>query len=239
MRASFIGPPLEEGPLPALFYFALSGRESLHLDPLNQPALFLAKLRMRVFSLDLPGHPPGTEANHGIEAWIKMAQQNENFVAPFVEEVSRTVQQLLEKELLIPGKIAAGGLSRGAFMATHLCAHIPHFKCLLGFAPLTKLSALPGLAENPLAEQLNLRHQIPALSEYTVRFYIGNQDRRVGTAHCFHFIEELVDTITLTRRPAPVELLIGPSLGHQGHGTAKETFHQGASWLAEQLGVAL
>lgn len=34
-----------------------------------------------------------------------------------------------------------------------------------------------------------------------------------------------------------VELFIHPSIGFEGHGTAKDIFHHGAQWIAEQLGV--
>ena len=40
-----VGPPLELGPLPTFFYFALSGEESLTLNPYNQPVSFLRNSR--------------------------------------------------------------------------------------------------------------------------------------------------------------------------------------------------
>ena len=39
LEVYFTGPPIEEGPRPALFYFALSGHQSLTLDPFNQPGV--------------------------------------------------------------------------------------------------------------------------------------------------------------------------------------------------------
>ena len=39
----FTGPSYKEGPLPALFYFALSGYESLNLKPINQIVTLIEK----------------------------------------------------------------------------------------------------------------------------------------------------------------------------------------------------
>ncbi len=38
-------------------------------------------------------------------------------------------------------------------------------------------------------------------------------------------------------RSPPLEMIMLPSIGHQGHGTAKSTFTEGAIWLAKKLGV--
>ena len=72
---SYIGPDLMEGPLPSLFYFALSEQESLFLDPYNQPVVFLSSYPIRVFSMTLPGHGSGLHSKDAMHFWAReMAQ---------------------------------------------------------------------------------------------------------------------------------------------------------------------
>ncbi|MCB1081898.1 MAG: alpha/beta hydrolase, partial [Chlamydiia bacterium] len=69
-----------------------------------------------------------------------------------------------------------------------------------------------------------------------VRFYIGNHDMRVGTDHAFSFIQNLAKEAHTHRiRTSPIELIIGPSIGYQGHGTAPQTFQSGAEWVKGAL----
>jgi hypothetical protein len=94
------------------------------------------------------------------------------------------------------------------------------------------------IKDNPAALAVNMENLIPSLLDRKLRFYIGNCDQRTGTRHCFDFIEKLSFAMFDARNRSPsVELIISPSVGFQGHGTPKHIFHQGAQWLAEQLGV--
>ncbi len=55
----YCGPSHHDGPLPAFFYFALAGDESLTLSPYNHPVLPFEKQAMRVCSFTLPSHVAG------------------------------------------------------------------------------------------------------------------------------------------------------------------------------------
>lgn len=239
----YIGPDLSEGPLPTIFYFALSAEESLRVDPFNQPAAFLEPLPMRVFSLDLPSHGPGLPAVDAIAAWAEEIERGNDVLTSFVKKAHTMVHALEQQGMIEEGKLAMMGLSRGAFIACHVAADLPQVKTLLGFAPLTQLTfarEFEEMRENPIAEQLNAYHLIPKLADRTVRFYIGNLDKRVGTHRCFQFIESLSEAALQKRIRSPqIELYIKPSIGHQGHGTPKETFIEGAAWIARQLGIPL
>ena len=52
VSTSYIGPDLDAGPLPGLFYLALAAHESLGVDPYNQPTAYLSSLPMRIFTID-------------------------------------------------------------------------------------------------------------------------------------------------------------------------------------------
>jgi len=192
----YLGPDLKKGPLPAVFYFALSAKDSLHLDPFNQPAVFLSKCPLRVFSLTLPGHHlPATEA---LNDWAQEIGKGRDIISEFSNHALEVMEQLIAKNVIEKGKLAVAGLSRGGFLACHVAAKTPLISTILGFAPLTRLDYAKEFKGMDVST-FNLSHLVEPLSDRTIRFYIGNRDMRVGTAHCFHFISEL----TQVRRNAP------------------------------------
>ena len=236
-----IGPPLSQGALPAVFYFSLSGSESLTLDPYNQPAIFLSKHSLRVFSLTLPGHE-GVHPHPGaISAWNQEIESGVDFISAFVSTCSRAIDFLINRGLVDARYLAAAGLSRGAFVATHLAAKDSRIKTVLGFAPLTKLATLPefqSTIDYPLHHQLDLLNFVEQLAGKTVRYHVGNRDTCIGTADCFNFIHKLTEVAyTHHHRSPPIELIIYPSVGHKGHGTPPYIFQAGADWLAERLNI--
>ncbi|MBS0620076.1 MAG: alpha/beta hydrolase [Verrucomicrobia bacterium] len=241
LTVSFLGPDLRAGPLPTLFYFSLSAVDSLTLDPFNQPVAYLSALPMRIFSLTIPGHEDNLPPTEALYRWANQMARGEPVIEPFLEQIARAVSILEEKNLLLPEKTAVAGLSRGAFIAALAAAKIPAFRWILGFAPLTQLAfakEFEGLKELPSVQALSLENVINTLTDRSVRFYIGNMDTRVGTRRCFDFIEKLSHAAFEKRIRSPqVELIITPSIGFQGHGTSKETFHAGAQWIAEKLGA--
>jgi len=241
LEVAYIGPELSSGPLPALFYFALSAQDSLGLDPFNQPAAYLSSLPMRVFSISLPGHENQLPPTQALELWAREIATGNNVIEKFVSQIKLVVQALVDGNVLLLDRIAAAGLSRGAFIATHCAAEIPTFKWILGFAPLCDLSfakEFKELQNNPIVESLKLERLASRLIDASLRFYIGNLDTRVSTRRCFDFIEKLSQEAYEQKVRSPqAELMIGPSIGRDGHGTSKEVFHHGAQWLAEQLGA--
>lgn len=241
-QVAFVGPSLSEGPLPAVFYFSLSAEESLCLDPFNQPVVYLAQFPLRIFSLTLPSHENNLPAKEALTRWAEGIRGGRNLIFDKIEETKEVVNFLVREKAVLEDKLAVAGLSRGAFMAVHVAAQIPCFKIVLGFAPLTRLDKakeFEELRESPLLNSLNLTHLTSNLTHCNLRFYIGNLDTRVGTRSCFDFIENLAQAAFQQGVRSPnVELIISPSIGKDGHGTSKETFHRGAHWIAEQLGVA-
>lgn len=241
LQIAYTGPDLSTGPLPALFYFALSAHDSLALDPFNQPIVYLSGLPLRIFSLTLPGHENNRPPTKAIEVWAEEIAQGKNLIASFIDQIKRAFDFLLNRGVLIPEKIGAAGLSRGAFIATHAAAQIPEIQTILGFAPLTNLSfakEFHSLLHLPLVHALALEHLVDPIATCNLRFYIGNHDVCVSTRLCFDFIDKLSQCAfhKLIRSPQ-VELIIRPSIGHLGHGTSKQTFHEGAQWIAEKLGA--
>ncbi len=243
MIPSFLGPDLDEGPLPALFYFALSEQESLNLDPYNQPALHLRSSDLRIFSFTLPDHGPDLNPVEAIGKWAERFAKGEDPLTPFFEKSARSIEKLIAQNLVVKERIALMGLSRGGFVAGHIATFLPFVSAYLAFAPLTKLSEAKEFASLKNREQIkrfDLEHLVPRLAHIPTRFYIGNRDLRVSTRNCFHLIDLLAnESFNQGNRSPPIELIISPSIGQLGHGTPKEIFHAGAEWVAGKLAILL
>lgn len=234
-----VGPALSDGPLPALFYFALSGEESLILDPYNQPIAHLIDAPIRKISFTLPFHGEGYVNSQTMHLWAEELNNNPSFLSVFYHKVLGAIEYLVEREIIDPNKMAVAGLSRGGFIATHIAALEPRIHTILGFAPLTSFDRMSEFKDIEMPEhikKLALINLVDQLVCKEVRFYVGNRDLRVGTGACFSFIEALTEASAQKGvRSAPVSLFIYPSIGHKGHGTPPHIFADGAEWAKSRL----
>ncbi len=227
-----VGPALDHGPLPSLFYFAISGPDSLCLDPFNQPVQFLQGQMARIFSMTLPGHENDLPATGAMKIWADDLKNGKDMISPFIDAILLALDFAVKEKFADPLHLTAGGLSRGAMIAAHLAARDSRFKKLVCFAPLTKLSKIKEFAHQTdlaSANRLDLIHLAPNLSDRHVRIFIGNEDTRVGTRECFEFAMALV--AHKKQRTAQVGLEIYPSIGQMGHGTPPEIFKKGVEWI--------
>lgn len=231
------GAPLEEGKLPALFYFALSGDESLELDPFNQPATFLDSHPIRVFSFTIPEHGEGLKNTDAMTRWADKIKEGEDPFTPFFEQCLENINFLAQHDLIDEEKLAVGGLSRGGFIALHLASRDSRLNNVVGFAPLTTTQTIhefSHIQDSPILQSLELDKK--NLIGKHVRFYIGNRDLRVSTDACYQFVKELTELSYQNNLRSPnVELFISPSIGHKGHGTPPHIFEDGAEWIASLL----
>jgi dienelactone hydrolase len=220
----------------AIIYFALAGSASLFQDPYNQPVVRWNENGIRVFSWDLPFHGPDLNPQFAMQHWAEEFDKNPNFIADFTSICRQNIDFLVENQGIDPERIAIAGLSRGAFLASHVAAVDSRCKYILGFAPLTTPKVPQEFQNNRPLDEVALTAIVEKLIRKPLRFYIGNLDTRVGTDFCYRFITSLVDASLHhgIRSPA-VELMIYPSIGHKGHGTPPLIFREGADWLIHQL----
>ena len=237
----FVGPPLEEGPKPALFYFALSAQDSLQKDPFNQMVTALQSEKIRIFSATLPGHENNLPPEKAIYVWAAKMTENPSFLLQFMHALEEALNSLFDEGLIEPGKCAVSGLSRGAFIAFHLAALCEKIDAVLAFAPLIRLGDAKEFKEimhMPCVFELDLEKQADKLFNKKVCIFIGNDDRRVFTSHSFSLIQLLAKKAREERiNSSPIEMIIGPSIGHLGHGTSKKTFEQGADWIKQHYNL--
>jgi esterase FrsA len=231
------GPALDHGPLPSLFYFALSGPDSLSLDPFNQPVQFLRGKMIRVFSLTLPAHENKLPPTAAMQTWAEDYARGADPLGEFLDNCAAAVAFAIEQKFADPKKLAAAGLSRGGLAALHAAARDERFRSVLAFAPITKLSALKEFHSlKTQAQVFDAENVADSLCDRSVRLYIGNCDTRVDTRSCFEFASALAQKAIQRKIRSPqIEFIMTPSIGMHGHGTSPEIFKQGADWIASQL----
>ncbi len=234
---SLIGPSLDKGPLSTLFYFALSAHENFSIDPYNQIVKYFKTDHVRILTLDLPGHGKGLASEKALTLWAKKMAEGEDILTPFFEKVKKGIDELCEDNLIERGKLGVIGLSRGAFIACHIAAICPQIEYILGFAPLTSLSYAREFKSKDVCS-FNLETLFLFLYRKKIRFYIGNQDTRVGTDHCFNWIYQLAKFAKQHHiYSPPFELIMSPSIGYLGHGTPPYIFKAGATWIKQIMDI--
>ncbi len=233
----YVGEELSKGPRPAFFYFSLSAEESLTLHPYNSPVAYFLDTPVRVFSFTIPGHEEGRGKFHAMEYWAEKMREGENVVFDFLDKLTVAIEQLIKDNVVDPHKMVVGGLSRGAFIATHLAAREKRFSHVLGFAPLTCLTTVEEFSEFEDLVDLDLLSYTENLTHLkALRYYIGNRDTRVDTDKCYTFIRNFAEVVHAKRlQHIDVELILTKSIGHKGHGTSPATFEEGSLWLKQKL----
>lgn len=231
----FKGPSNLSDKCPAVIYFALTGVESLTQTPINSPVNHLSSYsHCRIFSWSLPLHLQHAHHDESIKKCFEATSCDVDLLTPFLEQSMKTIQGLIEKGWINPEALGLMGLSRGCFFASHLAAKLPHSNPLLLFAPLTQLSAF-GEPSNPLAERYKLSSISPMLTNKKIHIYMGLNDARVGTHRTLDWANTLTESATAQKKPIDLTITLRPSIGYKGHGTADETFSEGADWLWKQL----
>lgn len=233
------GLPLNEGPCPTLLYFAVSGRESLHLDPFSQPVDYFLDGKSRVISMDLPFHGEGYEKEGAMSLWAISLAAEDDYIGRFIHQAKAVLEDLKARNIIEPARFAVAGLSRGGFFAAHLAAQTEWIHNVVAFAPLTlleRLAEFENIAENPLLKKWSLMRQTENLSHKRMRFYIGNNDTRVDTDACYSLLRAIVKKAKVMGvRTAHTEMIMTPSVGFKGHGTLPHVFEDGINWIKSCL----
>jgi hypothetical protein len=237
IELSYLGPPLSAGPLPTIFYFALSADDTLLQDPYNQPISGLDLEKVRVFSCDLPEHEPPKSPYDAIKHWIEKLDSGSNFFETFLLRLKSSIDHLLANHSILINQLGFMGLSRGAFIACHIASYFEAPLPIVGFSPLTKLSQVKEAKELSYhLNHLDLFQLIDRLYNKQIQFYIGNKDSRVDSNLCAKLILDLAEkAFERGIKTPPIELKIFPSIGYMGHGTPKTIFIEGSRCLFSKI----
>ncbi len=231
----------EKGPAPAptLFVFAKEYEPTLASAYHNGIGAILRKHGYISVSLSLPYHPGG-----GLSSWADAVKRGENIVSEFTQKVSEVLDYLVKEGYTDPEKTAVVGLSRGGFMAMHIAAADPRFKCVMSIAPVTDLRALSefdGMEDNELASALSLANVADKLAERSVWISIGNNDKRVNSDKAIELTRKVVAEAKAANNPErrflDIELHVLPWAGHGG-GNKNDDINNAmpAQWLLARMG---
>lgn len=209
--------------------------ESVLAEPLfTETARILARRGYVAVVLDAPAH--GDDARPGepkeLAAWSARVDAGEDFVAPFVERARKVLDALVRDGLIDPRRLAVAGTSRGGFLAFHLAAAEPRFRCVGGIAPVTDLRQLrefKACVHPERAAALGVDRLAPRLAGRPAWISIGNRDERVGTDAAIACSRALV---AAGGENAPVELRVHSRAGHRSTVRDHELL---AAWVEAQL----
>ena len=176
-----------------------------------------------------------------MEAWRKRLENGEDLLGPFLANARRTLDYLIEQGYTDPQRVAACGVSRGAFLAFHFAATDVRVQSAAGISPLTDLMALrefTGTTKPDAARKLSIVNLAPALAGRAIWLSIGNNDSRVDTDLAISFTRACVRATgerTKQHDPrVPVELIVAPAGGHRKIDQAHELL---VAWLQKQWGM--
>ena len=204
-----------------------------------QPVAALSGEKLRCFSITLPYHGPEGDSASAIQNWAKELQNGNNLIYDFVCTVKTCIDTLVEEGLVDEEKIAAGGLSRGGFVASQLASLDSRLKNLVLYAPLCDMHYNYDFKEDldeAILKHLSLKNLSSELYDRSFNILIGNRDVRVGTRCAFDFLEALTETAFQNKIRSPdITMSVPRSIGHKGHGTPPGIFYDGVSWIAERL----
>jgi hypothetical protein len=200
-----------------VFFFSLSAENSLTLPPFCHPVDTLLDQGVRVVSITLPSHENNKRPLHIQQLWLEQIDQIETFI----ENLSSGVKELTK---IFPPPYGAMGISRGAFIALHLCAMLEDITSLVAFAPMLNLGE---------EKKLSVFSLIPKLANKKIHFFVGHKDTTIITEQVILLTNNIIEE---SKWLNPNLLLkIYPSIGRNGHGTPDSIFTQGAQWMTTIL----
>lgn len=235
-----IWPQKPDKPAPTLFIFAGGLEDALNNEYFRQSGNQLAKQGYLCVSVDLPCHGKEVRSGEpaGIDGWRFRGEKGEDFVAEATGRFSQVLDDLIEKKLTDPEKVAACGTSRGGYIAVQFAAADPRVKASAAFAPVTDLTALrefTSTEKKDFFQKLSLHDQAEKLAGRAIWLIIGDRDDRVSTDAAITFCRAVTAASLKQQKPALVDLLVISE--PQGHTTPKGAAEGAATWIAAQLGT--
>lgn len=226
----------DAAPAPVIFMLAGTIESTLEKPYFRQCGNELSERGFIVVSIDIPCH--GTQAGDcsGLGGWSHQVADNHDFVAESNGRLSRLLDHLIQTGVADPDRIAAGGTSRGGFLAMHFAAYDQRVKCVAAFAPVTDLAALREFADqkqHPLVKGLCLHNQAAALAGRPVWIVIGDRDDRVSTQRAIDLATQLSAAARGRDMTSHVELHVISE--PRGHTTPPGSSRLAADWIHRHM----
>lgn len=210
-------------PAPTLFIIANS-IENMAADPKRYYTVTgdeLARQGWLYVVLDpaLEGFQATAGEPASLKGWSHQLRAGRNFMEPYTKQCSEVLDHLIAEGFADAGRIAVSGTSRGGFCAFHFAARDPRIKVITAVSPVTNPRALTECKDvtEEQAKPVDIDSYADKLAGRTVWLTIGNDDLRVSSDDTIRLAQKIV-AATKKKFPdqprIPVELIVGPSVGH-------------------------
>jgi dienelactone hydrolase len=231
-------------PAPTLFVFATA------LEGMQGDSYYTAIVRLLAphgflgVALDPPCHGADAKKDEPgeLNGWRARLEKGNDLVGTFTARASAVLDYLIKEGYTDTERVAVCGTSRGGFLAYHFAAADRRVKAAAGFSPVTNLLALrefAGLEKHEPTQKLSVVRHADRLAGRAVWVSIGNNDERVSTDDAIAFARRVVAASAASmkgeKRAIPVELVVGPSVGHSAIAQENEL---AAAWLLRQVPAA-
>jgi predicted esterase len=230
IRYGYLSPPNPKN-LPLLLLFVANTETALGPESPNPIAQNMARRDCMVVAIELPCHGQHLTQCPAPEliGWATIASSDATLFQGLIAETHAILDAVIQSGWVDPNRIAASGVSRGAYAAFAVAGVQPDIKHLAVFSPVTELSALSEFTQIPTEWN---KIDANRLAGKNIWIAINNNDQRVGTANAVRFSQ------TLKSIPgndvADVQCYLIPE---NGHAVSRVTFTRGEAWLAKKLGI--
>jgi dienelactone hydrolase len=190
--------------------------------------------------VDAPAHGVDARPQEPAEiaAWNERVGRGEDLLGEFLARVRAVVDSLAKRGEIDVSRLAVAGTSRGGFLAFHVAAADPRFRCVGAISPVTDLMQLREFHDcirPEKARALSVTELAPRLAGRPVWLSIGNSDDRVGTDAAIAAARRLVAESLAQGRGAPVDLTVHSVPGHRSSLRDHELL---AAWILKQMASA-
>ena len=209
-----------QSPAATFFVFATSVDEIAKTSIYTETGRLLARHGWLFVTLDPPCHGRDRKPDEppALSGWAHRVKLGQDPVKPFTDRCRDVLDWLVANKYTDPGQVATGGTSRGGFCALHFAASDSRVRTVVCVSPVTNLRALREF-DGITAKQTRPYDASSLASKLVGRriwISIGNADPRVSTDDCMATVRTFVQAAAKASRgkPVPIELVVGPSLGH-------------------------
>jgi len=209
-----------QAPAATFFVFATAVDDMAKLPIYTETGRQLARHGWLFVTLDPPCHGRDHKPDEppALSGWAHRVKLGQDPIKPFTDRCGDVLDWLVAKGYTDPGQVAAGGTSRGGFCALHFAASDARVRTVVCVSPVTRLRALREF-DGLTAKQTRRFDAVSLAGKLVGRrvwISIGNADPRVSTDDCIATARSFTRAAAKASRgkPIPIELVVGPSLGH-------------------------
>lgn len=192
-------PTTENRPAPTLLYFhGFNGtRNQIFQESYVEFAESIQAIGYNLLSIDLRGHGDRRENRQtpALENVMKlMKHPTKNPFDGAVEDIEKTIQFLVEKQISLPNQIASSGLSWGALHAMFALKLSHHVRCCIALLPMGKITNMVEfrrMGKDPLIQKYDPPNYIQRIAPKPLLMISAENDTRIDPLYAGRLYQHL------------------------------------------------